>query len=105
MQAYVVLLCFTVYDLTLLKTGCVVKKKLLTALLHFTLLYILLYYTLLYFTLLYSKMLCVKRNPKSEPACVVGPNMPGQALQLRISSPKSSQLRSALSGTMLRVSR
>ena len=58
MQAYVVLLCFTVYFLTLLKTGFVVKRNLLTALLHFTLLYILLYYTLLYFTLLYSKMLC-----------------------------------------------
>jgi len=71
MQAYVVLLCFTVYYLTLLKTGFVVKRNLLTALLHFTVLYFQLYSTLLYFTLLYSKVLCVKRNPKSEPVCVV----------------------------------
>ena len=53
MQAYVVLVYFTVYYLTLLKTGFVVKRNLLTVLLHFTILYILLYYTLLYFTLLY----------------------------------------------------
>ena len=100
MQAYVVLLYFTVYYFTLLKTGFVVKRKLLTALLHFTTLYILrsfckipllhciqtkqvqvlalkkfyfilLYYTLLYFTVLYSKVLCVKRNTKSLTACVV----------------------------------
>ena len=53
MQAYVVLLDFTVSYFTLLKKGFVVKRNLLTALLHFTTLYILLYDTLLYFTLLY----------------------------------------------------
>ena len=91
MQAYVVLLYFTVYYFTLLKTGFVVKRKLLTALLHFTTLYILrsfckipllhciqtkqvqvlalkrFYFILLYYTLLYftQNLLCVKRNSKA----------------------------------------
>ena len=67
MQAYVVLLCFTVYYLTLLKTGFVVKRNLLTALLYFTLLYILLYSTLLYFT----QKCFVLEHSKNETLCVV----------------------------------